>query len=221
LPWLGRPGWAARLFLVGAGFLPVTLIAASTFGFVGLRDLATHILVPVGAVVVVLATRDRRIRTMIAGAISAGIVATALYDVVRFGFLWSHLMSHDPIPHIGVALHLYPAWVFGYLWRYLGNGGGLALAFLALGFKGVRAGVAYGLFVCAGLIVTLIISPNAQVVLFPLNATTVVMATIGHMVYGAVLGAITARRARSASLAGATVTALPAVESTAELVAAA
>jgi hypothetical protein len=94
-------------------------------------------------------------------------------------------MPRDPIPHIGAALHLKPAWLFGYLWRYAGNGAGLSVAFFGLGFRRLRAGLLFGLFVCGGLLVVLVISPAGQRVLFPLNATTVTMATIGHLVYGA------------------------------------
>ncbi len=104
-------------------------------------------------------------------------------------------LMHDPIPHIGVALHLHPAWVFGYLWRYLGNGGGMAVAFFALGFRGVRSGIVYGLFVCSGLLFVLVAAPYGQEMLFPLSANTVVMAVGGHIIYGAVLGWVAARRA--------------------------
>lgn len=186
----------ARAALTLAGFVPVSLIAASTFDVFGLRDLASHILLPVVLAVGLLVCRRRRLMPLIARALVAGIAATALYDLFRFGFLWTGLMDTDPIPHIGSALGLHPAWVFGYLWRYLGNGGGLAIAFSAIGIRGVRHGVLYGLFVCGGLLTTLVISPHAQEVLFPLTPITVVMATGGHMIYGAVLGALADRQKR-------------------------
>jgi hypothetical protein len=199
-PWLTQPDAMFRLALVGAGFLPVTLIAISTFGVVGLRDLATHVLAPVVAALAIVAVRRPPTARQIGQAIVAGLVATALYDLFRFGFVLSHLEA-DPIPHIGAALHLHPGWVFGYLWRYLGNGSGLALAFMALGFRGVKTGAVYGIVVCAGLITLLVVSPNAQAFLFPLNFTTVVMATVGHTIYGATLGFITGRRADEARVA--------------------
>lgn len=198
LPWLAEDGWWARLFLAAAGFMPVTLIAASTFGIVGLRQLAIQVLLPVVAIVAVLALRRRDVGRMVAPMFATGIVATALYDVVRFSFLLTHLMHHDPIPHIGTALHLSPAWVFGYLWRYLGNGSGLALAFIALGFRGVRKGVLFGLFVSGGLITLLVVHPAAQVVLFPITVPSVVMMVVGHAVFGGVVGTVTDRRARRA-----------------------
>jgi hypothetical protein len=181
--------------LVVAGLMPVTLIAVSTLEIVGLRALATYLLAPVIVTMAWLVARRPAVSTPVRKAVGAGIVATALYDLVRFTFLWTGLMSNDPIPHIGVALGLHPAWVFGYLWRYLGNGGGLAVAFSAFGLRGVRHGVLYGLFVCCGLLALLVVCPNAQVLLFPLTWVTVVMATVGHAVYGAALGAFVANAA--------------------------
>jgi len=195
-PWLTERDEApARLALVPIGFLPVTLIAATAFGVAGLRGLAIYILVPALALGAgVLSWRPTWASTALR-ALGAGIVATALYDGYRGSFLALGLMQVDPIPHIGVALHLHPAWVFGYLWRYLGNGGGMAVAFFALGFRGVRTGILYGLFVCSGLLFVLVASPYGEELLFPLNATTLVMVVGGHVIYGAALGWIAARMA--------------------------
>jgi hypothetical protein len=158
-PWLAdREVAPVRLALIPAGFLPVTLIAAAAFGVAGLRDLAGFVLVPALVLVGGVLVRRPEWRSTVLQALGAGIIATALYDAYRGSFLALGLM-HDPIPHIGVALHLHPAWVFGYLWRYLGNGGGMAVAFFALGYRGVRIGIGYGLFVCSGLLVVLIAAP--------------------------------------------------------------
>jgi hypothetical protein len=193
-PWLtDRRVAPARLVLIPVGFLPVTLIAAAAFGVAGLRDLAGYLLVPALALVVGVLVWRPMWTSMALRALAAGIVATALYDVYRGSFLTLGLMQVDPIPHIGVALHLDPAWVFGYLWRYLGNGGGMAVAFFALGFRGVRIGILYGLFVCSGLLFVLVAAPYGQEMLFPLNTTTVVMAVGGHVIYGAALGWIATR----------------------------
>jgi len=193
-PWLtDRDEAPARLVLVPVGFLPVTLIAAAAFGVAGLDTLASYLLLPALALVIGVLSWRPAWAPMALRALGAGIVATALYDVYRGSFLALDLMQVDPIPHIGVALHLEPAWVFGYLWRYLGNGGGMAVAFFALGFRGVRTGILYGLFVCSGLLFVLVAAPYGQEMLFPLNATTVVMAVGGHIIYGAALGWIAAR----------------------------
>jgi hypothetical protein len=184
-------GPASRLLLAAAGGVPVTLIAASAFGL-DLRVLAMLVLAPVVAALLARMAVHAATRRLVAQAIVAGIAATALYDAWRASFLWLGLMPGDPIPHIGAALGIDPAWLGGYGWRYLGNGSGLALAFLALGLRGRRAGVAYGLGVCACLLLTLLVSPYGTRILFPLNLTTVVMATVGHAIYGAVLGTVAA-----------------------------
>lgn len=190
------------LVLAGAGATPVTLIAASTFG-VGLAGAAVHVALPAVAVVAVVAARHRPSAALLRQAVTAGVVATFLYDLSRFAFLALGVVDRDPIPHIGVELGLDPPAVFGYLWRYLGNGTGLALTFLALGFRGRTAGVVYGLAVCAGLLVVLAVSPHGQDLLFPLGPGTVVMATTGHAVFGAVLGVRAGRRAAGRPSGGA------------------
>lgn len=173
--------------LAGAGLTPVSLIAGSTFG-VGLRSAALVVLPPALALVAVLAAGDRTTAGLVRRAVVAGVSATALYDASRFAFVAIGVVDGDPIPHIGVELGLEPAALFGYLWRYLGNGAGLALAFLALGLRGRTAGVLYGLAVCCGLLLTLALSPFGEQMLFPLGPGTVLMATVGHVLYGAVLG---------------------------------
>lgn len=187
-----RPQRREDVSLAAAGMLPVSLIGLSAFGM-DLRLLALLVLAPMLACLLVAIAADGRTRGLVVRALAAGVVATALYDLLRGGFLWSGLMNRDPIPHIGHALGLEPAWLAGYTWRYLGNGTGLALAFLALGLRGTRVGIAYGLFVCANLLLVLLVSPLGEQILFELNVTTIVMATLGHVVYGAVLGTIAAR----------------------------
>jgi hypothetical protein len=93
---------------------------------------------------------------------------------------------------------LHGGWDCGYAWRYLLNGTGLALAFGALGFRGVRAGVAFGLFVVSGLMVVLLISPDGQQTLWQITPWTVTMGVGGHIIYGGVVGTIRARLTRRA-----------------------
>ena len=205
LPWLSdREQAPARLALIPVGFLPVTLIAATAFGVAGLRDLAIFLLIPSLTAVAIVLVRRPTWAPMALRALAAGIVATALYDAFRGSFIALDLMQ-DPIPHIGAALNLDPPWLFGYLWRYLGNGGGMAIAFVALGLRGVRTGVLYGLFVCSGLLFTLVVAPYGQEMLFPLTATTVVMAVGGHVIYGATLGWISSHVLEKASACSLTV----------------
>jgi hypothetical protein len=179
-----------RLALAMMGFIPVTLIAASTFDIVGLRDLATHVLLPAIAVVVLIIGRYRWAGRFVLRAMIIGALATGLYDLIRFGFLWAGFMHVDPIPHIGVALHLRPAWMVGYLWRYGANGAGLSIAFFSLGFTRIRQGLLYGAFVALGLISVLVVSPHAQDVLWTLTPISATMIVIGHLAFGAGLAIV-------------------------------
>jgi hypothetical protein len=190
-PGLGDPETVAvRVFFCLVGFLPVTLIAASTFGVFGLRDLASHLLVPAIVVSVFLAGRHRWAGHLILRAMLVGAIATGMYDLVRFSFIWTGLMSFDPIPHIGVSLHVHPAWVFGYMWRYCLNGAGLSLAFFSLGLKRLRQGLLFGFFVAMGLITVTIVSPHASQELWSLSVASVSMIILGHLTFGAGLATI-------------------------------
>jgi hypothetical protein len=184
-----RPGWIFRLALAATGLLPVALVAACAFG-AEMRPLSFVVLAPALIVTAVAVGRDRAGWTLAIGGVTAGILATAPYDLFRFLLLGVGMVHRDPIPHLGTALGLHPDWVFGYLWRYVGDGGGLALAFVALNLRGPRQGALFGLSVCAGLLVTLAVSPHGQQLLFPLNRNTVFMATAGHIIYGSVLGSL-------------------------------
>lgn len=190
-PGLGDPTTvAARTFLALVGFLPVTLIAASTFGVVGLLDLARFVLVPAIVVTALVICRHRCARDLVLRAMATGVLATCAYDLIRFGFIGAGLMHHDPIPHIGVDLHLSPAWAIGYVWRYCGNGAGLSIAFFALGFDRLRQGLLFGFFVASGLIVVLVASPHAAEVLWPVNVISVSMIVSGHLAFGAGLATV-------------------------------
>ena len=208
LPWLSGCECAGRLLLIPVGFLPVTLIGASCFG-ADLRLMALGVLVPALLAVAALVGCRPWGRRLLVQGIVAGVAATALYDLFRFSFLWVGLMDSDPIPHIGSGLGLHPAWLFGYLWRFLLNGGGLAVAFTALDLRGARRGAVYGAFVGAGLLVTLLVSPHGQEVLFPLTPAAITMAVGGHLIYGAVLGAVRQRAHDRAATAEPTLLPVP------------
>jgi hypothetical protein len=187
--WCSRatPGWA-QLTLAAAGATPVTLIGLSTFGWLDLRSLVASVLLPMMVAAAVILWAFPETRRWVLWALVWGPVATVVYDLFRWSFVISGWVGPDPIPHIGTALGLEPGWFFGYLWRFIGNGGGLALVFVTLGGRGLRAGVEHGLLICSGLLAVLIVSPHAQDVLFRLNPATACMAIGGHIIYGAGLG---------------------------------
>ncbi len=183
----------AQLALIAVGPVPVTLIGLSTFGIVGLLTLAVAVLLPALGLLAAVLISNRTARSLTLGAVGIGLVATLVYDLFRWSFLVVGWMDRDPIPHIGTSLGLAPGWLFGYLWRFVGNGGGLALTFVAAGGRGAVAGTLYGLAVCSGLLAVLAFAPLGQEALFPLDGTTLVVAVVGHIIYGSVLGALVER----------------------------
>lgn len=168
---------------------PIASLCLSLFGLAPLPVLAGIVAAPglVAAVAIGL-SRPALGRLAVAGWL-AGMAATVPYDAFRLGLVAVGVLGPDPIPRIGEALAIAPHGVSGYAWRFLGNGGGMGLAFASMGLAGVRQGLIAGLAIVTCLLVTLAFSPKAQSMLFPLNGTTVAAAMVGHLIYGGVLGA--------------------------------
>jgi hypothetical protein len=128
------------------------------------------------------------------------MVATFLYDCTRFPCLALGVWN-DFIPNIGKLLLNCPECspLVGYIYRYLGDGGGMGLAFFMVapwvaGRCDVKkAAVVYGILVWGCLMVTLAGSPEPEKLLFKLTPFTFTMSLIGHLVYGGILGLEIAR----------------------------
>ncbi|MGO9975085.1 MAG: hypothetical protein ACLP01_20235 [Solirubrobacteraceae bacterium] len=128
-----------------------------------------------------------------------GLVACAGYDALRLPTIYAFHWWNDFFGSVGGwATDSKSNFLVGYLWRYVGDGGGIAVAFFALAATlGARAwsrrsvigfGVAYGVFpVWTGLILTELLAPRGHE-LFPLSPTTLVLSLDGHLIYGALIG---------------------------------
>ena len=107
-----------------------------------------------------------------------------------FAGLWG-----DPIPSIGrLALNNpdTPRY-WGYVWRFVGNGGGMGVAFAMFPRRSVKLGIAFGSAICLGLVGLLYFWPVSQQHFFALTPLTAAGGMAGHWVYGAVLGFLTTR----------------------------
>jgi hypothetical protein len=204
---------AIRLVIAAVGFAPVTALAAAIF--LSDESLATTVLVlvlPGAAVLVELLWLKPNYRTIAVSGFAFGLVAVTVYDLFRLPFMLAGIWP-DFIPRIGVWLtgdaHAPP--LIGYLYRYIGDGGGMGMGFVAiypllhrLVAKPIFAGLLYGVGIWCGLIATLVLAPHAPVMLFPLTPLTFTLSLSGHIVYGAVLGVLMgSSRARSLTHAGA------------------
>ena len=181
-----------RLGLTILGFVPIGSLCIALFQLVPLHTTLLVLVLPSLALASVVAMRHPTLALEAGLGLLAGMAATGLYDLVRFGFIVAG-MWQDFIPCIGqMALNTPdapPLW--GYLWRYLGNGGAMGMTFMLLGWRGAGTGMLYGTAICCCLFGTLLLAPQAQVLLFRLTPLSTLGALGGHLVYGAVLGALT------------------------------
>ena len=191
------------LHLALAG-LPLLAISAQVFGLVSMNTTAALVIIPLAATLAVLAVFAPHPTDRIVGhGLVSGIVACVVYDIFRLDTVYLLGWWDDFIPTMGTWItdgtETRGGAVVGYLWRYVGDGGGIGIAFfvvaLAVGLDRwsrrdvVLAAVAFAVFpVWTGLIATVALAPRGEQLMFPLTATTVSLSLIGHLIFGLVLG---------------------------------
>jgi hypothetical protein len=194
---------ALCLAYAAIGFTPIGALALTIGGLWSLSLGALVLIVPAVVAAVVLGFRYPRYGRYALEGLTAGLAAVLIYDLVRWTFVALGLWG-DFIPNIGGWLTGTgePNWILGYGFRWLGDGGGMGLTFMVAArtfvprlrrSAALGIGIAYGLSIWLCLLVTLIVSPEGQEMLFPLTTMTLLLSWIGHVVYGAVLGAFLGR----------------------------
>jgi hypothetical protein len=191
---LSNPSLFPRLLFLAFGFTAITSLGVALAGAVPLPYGFHYVVIPAYAAMLLIGLRWPAWGKRALIGLVAGMIATGIYDILRIGLMFAGLWG-DPIPSIGqLALDDPNAeWYWGYVWRFVGNGGGMGLAFAMLPWRGVKLGIAYGSAVCTGLVVLLYFWPVAQQHFFALTPATAAGGMAGHWVYGAVLGWLTAR----------------------------
>ena len=201
---------AAAAVMLGIGFSPITALALSLMGICTLPFATLVLVLPALALGIGLGFSRRSDGRLMARGFLMGIAAVACYDAVRIPFILAGWLD-DFIPRIGAMLagEGSPHTVVGYLWRYLGNGGGMGMAFVCAlrllkyppdsspcGWDRPRAtkgfGVGFGVFVWACLIGTLVLAPRGEEIMFVITPATLLLTLIGHLVFGYTLGALQA-----------------------------
>ncbi len=121
------------LLYFAAGMSPIGALALSIFGVWTLPVGALVMVVPAILLSLVLGILYPAFGRLALRAFGMGLIAVAAYDGVRLPFILAGFWG-DFIPKIGGWLLSQPEpnWILGYLWRYLGNGGGLGMAFTVL-----------------------------------------------------------------------------------------
>ncbi len=193
--------WLARVNVhLAVASVPVLAISAHVFWLVSLRTVALFILLPLVAAlaICVVARPDRSDRVVLAGFMW-GLVACAGYDALRLPTVYAAHWWTDFFPAVGGwAVGGNSSFLVGYLWRYVGDGGGIAVAFFVLaatlgaGAWGFRRtmGFALAYAVCpvwTGLVLTDLLAPGGRQ-LFPMSFAPLALSLAGHLIFGAVLG---------------------------------
>jgi hypothetical protein len=191
---LSNPSLFPRAFYLAFGFAAITSLGVALSGAVPLPYGFHYAVIPAYTVMLLVGLRHPAWGKRALLGLVAGMIATGIYDVLRIGLMFAGLWA-DPIPTIGKLALADPNayWLWGYVWRFLGNGGGMGLAFAMLPWRSVRLGIAYGSSICLGLFGLLYFWPVSQQHFFPLTPLTATGAMAGHWVYGAVLGWLTTR----------------------------
>ncbi len=199
-------GMAAAMMMCAIGFAPIMALALSLMGVFTLPVASLILVIPAIVLAIALSCLHRGYCRLMRKGLLMGIIAVACYDCVRMAFVFAGWLD-DFIPQIGAMLvedrnhHL----MVGYLWRYLGNGGGMGMAFVGafvllekrflilrlLG--GLKSALLFGVFVWACLIATLKISPHGEEIMFVISPVTLLLSLIGHLVFGYTLGCLVNR----------------------------
>lgn len=194
----------ARILLVLLlASMPILGISVDVFGLVpqSITSVVTIALTAVLGAIVVFA--PHRTDMIVGRGLVAGMVACIVYDAARLFAVHVLGLMEDFIPVMGSWVTGEPdttgSAAVGYVWRYIGDGGGLGVAFFVVAFalgidrwskvKAVSAAVAFAVFpTWAGLIATVALAPRGEQMMFPLTPATVTITLVGHLIFGFVLG---------------------------------
>jgi hypothetical protein len=184
-----------QTFFALLGLVPIGCLCLALFGLLPLAAGTIWMISPALALACLFGLSHPQLGRRALRGLIGGILATALYDCVRFPLVLASVWA-DFIPTIGRMLFndaaASPLW--GYAWRDVLNGGAMGITFALASwprprsaFRALAAGLIYGLSICGGLFVTLWLAPGAQALLFHLTWSTALAALLGHALYGIAL----------------------------------
>jgi hypothetical protein len=191
---LSNPSVFPRAIYLAFGFVAITSLGVALTGAVPLPYGFHYAVIPGYTIMALVGLRYPAWGKRALLGLVAGMIATGVYDVLRIGLMFAGLWG-DPIPSIGRLATNNPniPWYWGYVWRFVGNGGGMGVAFAMFPRRSVKLGIAFGSAICLGLVGLLYYWPVSQQHFFALTPLTAAGGMAGHWVYGAVLGYLTTR----------------------------
>jgi hypothetical protein len=183
--------------------MPILAISVEVFGLAS-QSTITMVTITLVALLATLVTfAPHRIDMIVGRGLIAGMVACIVYDAARLFAVHVLGLMGDFIPVMGSFVTGEPdtagSAAVGYVYRYIGDAGGLGVAFFVVAFAlgidrwknvyAVLAAVGFAVFpTWAGLMATVALSPNGEERMFPLNVATVIITLVGHLIFGLFLG---------------------------------
>ena len=197
--------WAiARvLFVLLLASMPILAIPVEVLGVVSQTTTSIVIIALLAVLGAIIAYAPHRIDMIVGRGLIAGMVATIVYDVARLFAVHVLGLMGDFIVVMGSFVTGEPGTngsaAVGYVWRYVGDGGGMGVAFFiaayALGIDrwknayAVLAFVAMSVFpLWSGLIATVVVAPRGEELMFDLNPATFTITLVGHLIFGLFVG---------------------------------
>jgi hypothetical protein len=183
--------------------MPILGISVDVFGLVPQSTTSVAVIALSAVIGAIITFAPHRMDMVIGRGLIAGMVACIVYDGARLFAVHVLGLMGDFIPVMGSWVTGEPdttgSAAVGYVWRYLGDGGGLGVAFFIVAFAvgidrwknvyAVLAAVAFAVFpTWAGLMATVALAPRGEEMMFPLNTATVTITLVGHLIFGLVLG---------------------------------
>lgn len=183
--------------------MPILGISLDVFGLVPQSATSVAVIALCAVLGAIITFAPHRMDMVIGRGLIAGMVACIVYDGARLFAVHVLGLMGDFIPVMGSWVTGEPdttgSAAVGYVWRYIGDGGGLGVAFFLVAFAlgidrwrnvyQVLACVAFAVFpTWAGLMGTVALAPRGEEMMFPLNPATITITLVGHLIFGLVLG---------------------------------
>jgi hypothetical protein len=194
----------ARMMLVLLlASMPILGISVDVSGLVPQSTTSVVVIVLTAVLATLVVFAPHRTDMIVGRGLIAGMVACIVYDGARLFAVHVLGLMGDFIPVMGSFVTGEPdttgSAAVGYVWRYVGDAGGLGVAFFVVAFAlgidrwknvyVVLASVAFAVFpTWAGLMATVALLPRGEEMMFPLNLATVTITLVGHLIFGLVLG---------------------------------
>jgi len=183
--------------------MPILGISVDVSGLVSQSTTSVAVIVLSAVLATLVVFAPHRTDMIVGRGLIAGMVACIVYDGARLFAVHVLGLMGDFIPVMGSWVTGEPdttaSAAVGYVWRYIGDGGGLGVAFFVVAFAlgidrwknvyAVLASVAFAVFpTWAALMATVALLPRGEEMMFPLNPATVTITLVGHLIFGLVLG---------------------------------